>query len=107
MALSAQTYDAWFTTYPTTHEKAGQTVEVVTREWAEAENARLRETVEKAHGSAEVSYARLCEEQQKVVRLRGALEEARALIETAEQDGYVNAGWREDARTWQECWRNA
>lgn len=37
-------------------------------------------------------------------QLRGAvaaLEEARALIETAEQDGYVSAGWREDARSWQ------
>ncbi len=34
-----------------------------------------------------------------------ALEEARVLIETAEQDGYVSAGWREDARRWQECWK--
>lgn len=31
-----QSYVAWFTTYPITHEKAGQTVEVVTREWAES-----------------------------------------------------------------------
>lgn len=33
-----------------------------------------------------------------------ALEEARALIETAEQDGYVSAGWREDARSWAATW---
>jgi hypothetical protein len=40
-------------------------------------------------------------------QLRGAvaaLEEARALIETAEQDGYVSPGWREDARTWASTW---
>ena len=53
-----QSYTAWFTTYPSTHERAGQTVEVVAR-WVyealaeqhagavdriaelEAENARL------------------------------------------------------------------
>lgn len=28
-----QDYDAWYTEYPRTHERAGQTVEVVTRSW--------------------------------------------------------------------------
>jgi hypothetical protein len=36
-----------------------------------------------------------------------ALEEARALIETAEKDGYVSAGWREDARSWAMTWADA
>lgn len=35
---------------------------------------------------------------------RAALNEAHMLLETAEQDGYVSAGWREDARTWASCW---
>jgi hypothetical protein len=35
-AMAAQSFDAWFTTYPVTHKCAGQTVEVVTREWAES-----------------------------------------------------------------------
>jgi hypothetical protein len=39
-----------------------------------------------------------------IERLEAALEEARALLETAEQDGYVSDGWREDARSWAACW---
>jgi hypothetical protein len=31
-----QAYTAWFTVYPDTHERAGQTVEVVTRDVYEA-----------------------------------------------------------------------
>jgi hypothetical protein len=38
-----QDYRAWFTNYPSTHGRAGETVEVVPRAWAEAEVARLRE----------------------------------------------------------------
>lgn len=36
--------------------------------------------------------------------MQGALEEARALLETGERDGYVSEGWREDARRWASCW---
>jgi hypothetical protein len=40
-------------------------------------------------------------------RLRAALTEAAMLLETAEQDGYVSSGWREDARSWRACWADA
>lgn len=40
-------------------------------------------------------------------RSAAALGEARALIETAEQHGYVSAGWRLDARQWAKCWADA
>lgn len=36
----------------------------------------------------------------------GALAEAAALIQTAEQDGNVSPGWREDARSWAACWKD-
>lgn len=45
MAPIEQSYDAWFVDYPSTHEKAGQTVEVVPRAWAEAEVERLQGTL--------------------------------------------------------------
>jgi hypothetical protein len=32
--------------------------------------------------------------------LETRMTEAQMLIETAEQDGYVSEGWREDARSW-------
>jgi hypothetical protein len=41
-----------------------------------------------------------------VEQCRAALEEARALLETATGDGYVSAGWREDAERWAECWKD-
>lgn len=48
---------------------------------------------------------------EEAIRLRSqlaaALAEAHALIETAEQDGYVSPGWCEDARSWQACWKDA
>lgn len=39
-------YDAWFTEYPSTHERAGQTVEVVTRHWLRHRDQELMLIIE-------------------------------------------------------------
>ena len=49
MAASEQSYVAWFVDYPATHERAGETVEVVPRAWAEAEVERLRTVLCELH----------------------------------------------------------
>jgi hypothetical protein len=48
----------------------------------------------------------LADERDTSDRLRAALNEAAALLETAERDGHVTAGWLEDARAWGNCWRD-
>lgn len=39
--MNGQTYDCWFTDYPVTHERAGMTVQVVTRAYLDGQVGRL------------------------------------------------------------------